>query len=226
MAGLRGGGLWRAGRRCKGAGRASGRGQGDDASHEARQGARRARTRHPVHSAIPGRRRVAAGAAGPGEARARLLSRRPYPHKPAPARGGAVSAPPAAALTFCPGRPAAIREREHHLRDIAIFRHNLFRISEPFITLQAQQLRRYRPLYLGRLRYGAPPDGAEAFTLADRLSPRTLPAIAWQMLTRDPRPFARLLAGRRVALIHAHFGIEGVSAMPLARRLGVPLVTT
>jgi glycosyltransferase involved in cell wall biosynthesis len=46
------------------------------------------------------------------------------------------------------------------------------------------------------------------------------------MLTRNPGPYQRLLAGRRPALIHAHFGIEGVYALPLARRLGIPLVTT
>ncbi len=46
------------------------------------------------------------------------------------------------------------------------------------------------------------------------------------MLTRDPRPYQRLLARRAPALIHAHFGTDGVVALPLARRLGIPLVTT
>jgi colanic acid/amylovoran biosynthesis glycosyltransferase len=108
-------------------------------------------------------------------------------------------------------------------REIAVFRHNLFRISEPFITQQAQALRRYRPLYLGRMRYGEAPEGAPSLALRDRLS---LPAIGWQMLTRDPAPYLELLGDRRPALIHAHFGIEGVYALPLAKALGIPLVTT
>jgi len=108
-------------------------------------------------------------------------------------------------------------------REIAVFRHNLFRISEPFITQQARQLRRYKPLYLGRMRYGDAPGGADSLALRDRL---TLPAIGWQMLTRNPEPYLRLLGNRQPALIHAHFGIEGVYALPLARRLGIPLVTT
>ena len=112
------------------------------------------------------------------------------------------------------------------MREIAIFRHNLFRISEPFITQQAEQLRRHRPFYLGRLRYGAAPAGAESLALEDLWPRWPLPPIGWQMLTRNPAPYERLLAGRRPALIHAHFGIEGVYAQPLARRLGVPLVTT
>ncbi|MGH8260952.1 MAG: glycosyltransferase [Steroidobacteraceae bacterium] len=111
------------------------------------------------------------------------------------------------------------------MREVAIFRHNLFKLSEPFITQQAQRLRRYRPLYLGRLRYGAPPRGAESLALQD-LSRWPLPRIGWQMLTRDPRPYQRLLGSRRPSLIHAHFGVEGVYALPLAKRLRIPLVTT
>ena len=112
------------------------------------------------------------------------------------------------------------------MRDAAIFRHNLFRISEPFITQQAQQLRRYRPLYVGRLRFGDPPEGAESLALQDLNPFCPLPRVGWQMVSRDPRPYQRLLGDRHPALIHAHFGIEGVYALPLARRLKVPLVTT
>ncbi len=111
-------------------------------------------------------------------------------------------------------------------REIAIFRQNLFRISEPFITQQAQSLRRHSPIYLGRLRFGAAPKGAEALALEDLYRHGTLPRVAWQMLTRDSAPYRRLLAGRRPSLIHAHFGIDGVYALPLARRLNIPLVTT
>ena len=112
------------------------------------------------------------------------------------------------------------------VREVVIFRHNLFRISEPFIAQQAQRLRRYRPLYLGRLRYGDPPAGAASVALQDRVRGSPLPLVLWQMLTRDTRAYRRLLEGRRPALIHAHFGVNGVYALPLARRLGIPLITT
>src|SRR5271167_2194943 len=112
------------------------------------------------------------------------------------------------------------------MRQVAIFRHNLFKISEPFITQQAQQLRRHQPLYLGRLRYGEAPAGAEAPALQDLVPGWPIPFVARQILTRDPAPYQRLLGGRRLALIHAHFGVEGVYALPLAQRLGIPLVTT
>jgi colanic acid/amylovoran biosynthesis glycosyltransferase len=111
-------------------------------------------------------------------------------------------------------------------REIAVFRHNLFRISEPFITQQAQALTRFKPFYLGRMRYGSAPAGAESFAIQDLDGGSPLPRAAWQMVSRGTGSFERLLAGRNPALIHAHFGIEGVYALPLARRLGIPLVTT
>ena len=111
------------------------------------------------------------------------------------------------------------------MREVAIFRHNLFKISEQFITQQAQQLRCYKPLYLGRLRFGDPPAQAASLALQD-LSSWPLPGIVWQTITRTPRPYRRLLRDRRLSLIHAHFGVEGVYALPLARRLKIPLVTT
>ena len=112
------------------------------------------------------------------------------------------------------------------MRQVAIFRQNLFRISEPFITQQAQHLRRHRPLYLGRLRFGDPPAGAQSLALQDLGSRWSLPRIGWQMVTRTPRPYRRLLGENRPSLIHAHFGVDGVYALPLAKRLGVPLITT
>ena len=110
------------------------------------------------------------------------------------------------------------------MREVIIFRHNLFRISEPFITQQAQQLQRYQPIYMGRLRFGAAPGQAVSLALQDlRLG---WPIIGWQLLSRTPRPYRHLLGARRPALIHAHFGVEGVYALPLARQLGIPLITT
>lgn len=110
--------------------------------------------------------------------------------------------------------------------DIIVFRQNLFRISEPFITQQAQGLRRYQASYAGRMRFGEPPPGARAFVLRDAGRWSALPGIGWQMISRDPGPYLSLLKDLRPKLVHAHFGTDGVYALPLARRLGIPLVTT
>ena len=112
------------------------------------------------------------------------------------------------------------------LREVAIFRHNLFKVSEPFIAEQAQHLRRYRPLYVGRQRFGLPPEGASSLALEDLYKKYALPRIGWHMISGNTRPYLRLMERQRPSLIHAHFGIEGVYALPLAMRLKIPLVTT
>jgi glycosyltransferase involved in cell wall biosynthesis len=112
------------------------------------------------------------------------------------------------------------------MNSVLIFRHQLFKVSEPFITQQAEQLTQFRPIYLGRSRFGNPPEGARSFALEDAEKQRSLSRRLWQVITRDPRPYMDLLSGQRPALIHAHFGVEGVYALPLARKLKVPLVTT
>ncbi len=111
------------------------------------------------------------------------------------------------------------------MREVAIIRHNLFRISEPFIAAQAMELRQFKPVFLGRIRYGAAPPGTEALALSDCGTGWQV-AAGWQMLSRSSSPFFKLLRQHRPALLHAHFGIEGAHALPLARRLGVPLITT
>lgn len=115
---------------------------------------------------------------------------------------------------------------QERLLEVAIFRHNLFKMSEPFITEQAQHLHRYRPLYVGRMRFGQPPDGAKSLALEDLYTRCALPRIGWQMITGNSRPYLRLMVHQRPSLIHAHFGIEGVSALPVAAELKIPLVTT
>jgi glycosyltransferase involved in cell wall biosynthesis len=109
---------------------------------------------------------------------------------------------------------------------IAIYRHHLFRISETFIEAQAERLEGCEVFYVGRERFGNGPSNAESLALFDLPDHRTLRARLWQVLSRDPRPYLRLLDGRAPALIHAHFGVEGVYALPIARRLRIPLVTT
>lgn len=112
------------------------------------------------------------------------------------------------------------------MRDIVIFRHQLFKLSEQFITLQAEQLKKYNPLYLGRTRFGVPPEGAESFALDDLISNQHFFNKLRQAAVSDPHPYLKLLQGRRPALIHAHFAVDGVFALSLARKAALPLVTT
>ena len=112
------------------------------------------------------------------------------------------------------------------MNTVAVFRHQLFKRSEPFIADQAQQFKRFHPLYIGRERFSDGPAGAESATLSDLRSQRRLISRLWQVSSRDPRPYLALLTDRNPKLVHAHFGVDAVYALPLARRLDVPLIAT
>ena len=101
----------------------------------------------------------------------------------------------------------------------AIFRAPLFNASETFVQTHALALRRYRPLLVGLEGKGnARPE------LAGRLLVARHPLRL--KLLGDAAELAGRLRRHRPALVHAHFATDGLLALPLARALGVPLVTT
>ncbi|TMQ07214.1 MAG: glycosyltransferase [Deltaproteobacteria bacterium] len=110
---------------------------------------------------------------------------------------------------------------------VLIYRDTLLPPSETFILSQAESLTEFTPFYVGARRVAGIEVPAErrllvndgswlgrcrevGFKVLDRVSPRQL----------------EMLARRAPRLVHAHFGPDGVLALPLARALGVPLVVT
>lgn len=106
--------------------------------------------------------------------------------------------------------------------NIIIYRHQLFRPSEVFITRQSGSLDAFTPVYCGRTLHGEPPEGRQVLTLA-RSRPWT---FLTQALFREQRPLIESLRPFNPVLIHAQFGVEGVYALPMAKALNIPLVTT
>jgi colanic acid/amylovoran biosynthesis glycosyltransferase len=103
----------------------------------------------------------------------------------------------------------------------AIFRSPLFNASETFVRAQAAGLERYQPLLVGLEDKGHVPEAlAKRVMLADGAGERLMVRLGrWGRL-------GERVAAVRPVLVHAHFGTDGVLALPLARRLGVPLVTS
>jgi len=89
---------------------------------------------------------------------------------------------------------------------VAVFRAPLFNASETFVRAQATGLTRYQPLLIGREDKGNIP-----------------PALAGRVLLGPGVEQVRRFAP---VLVHAHFGTDGLRALPLAERLGVPLITS
>jgi glycosyltransferase involved in cell wall biosynthesis len=89
---------------------------------------------------------------------------------------------------------------------VAVFRSPVFNASETFVRAQAMGMVRYQPLVVGRDDKGNVP-----------------PALAGRVLLK---PSAERVADFAPVLVHAHFGPDGLRALPLAARLGAPLVTS
>lgn len=111
---------------------------------------------------------------------------------------------------------------------IVIYRDELLPYSETFIPAQVEHYSTYRGVYVGTTRTTqaalipaeksivlsdfvvSPAAWKTAFKLAGVIHPGWLNALK----TLSPR------------LIHAHFGLDGVFALPLAQRLQIPLIVT
>jgi colanic acid/amylovoran biosynthesis glycosyltransferase len=104
---------------------------------------------------------------------------------------------------------------------VAVFRSALFNASEGFIQDQAAALTRWRPMIVGLARKGE---------IVPRLHEVIVPRNASERLAFRLRGrggcIETELRAARPALIHAHFGTDGLLVLPLARALDVPLITS
>ncbi|MCE2566124.1 glycosyltransferase [Komagataeibacter sp. FNDCF1] len=112
---------------------------------------------------------------------------------------------------------------------VAVYRTQILPISETFVRDQARALRRWRPVLIGERTIGQLPlDGMMVRALHD--GPPTLfqrlVGMGSRYLERPVPGMLRLARSVAPALVHAHFGFDGVEAWPVARALGVPLLVT
>jgi len=110
---------------------------------------------------------------------------------------------------------------------VAIFADPLLAPTLTFISAQGNAMKRFNPCYVGP-RLGAA-DGLElprerTVVISSRRTPlRQLREIPFRLMGWSPG-FFRRVEQLRPALIHAHFGPGAVEALPLAERLGIPLI--
>ncbi|QIN80252.1 glycosyltransferase [Rubrobacter marinus] len=109
---------------------------------------------------------------------------------------------------------------------IVVYRDGLLAYSETFVRDQAEGLERFVPFYAGSRRVEGLDLPGERTVVVNGGGPFGKTAEALYKLRGAAPGFYRRLERLGPALVHAHFGPDGVSAMPLARRLGVPLLTT
>jgi colanic acid/amylovoran biosynthesis glycosyltransferase len=109
---------------------------------------------------------------------------------------------------------------------VAVYREMLLNYNEPFVRAQGEALCRYRSHYVG-LRRVAGLELPEERTLVLNHGTRIGDAreAVFKLFGVSPT-FVRAVRALRPALLHAHTGVSGAHALPLSRRLGVPLVVT
>jgi glycosyltransferase involved in cell wall biosynthesis len=113
------------------------------------------------------------------------------------------------------------------MQTVLIFRERLLAPSETFIVEQAKHLRRYRPVLAGLrrtepgLRHPLP-----EILLRDGHGP--IDSLAAHLYRRFPMgpDFFHRLRSVTPAIIHAHFAIDAVQALPIARELNLPLAVS
>lgn len=109
---------------------------------------------------------------------------------------------------------------------VLVYRDRLFFPSEGFIIAQAQALRRYEAHFIGTRRENGqqPPAERTILLCAERPYDRWN-EIRFKLFKHVPRQFSSA-SSLRPRLVHAHFGPDGLRALPIARKLHVPLVVT
>jgi len=114
-------------------------------------------------------------------------------------------------------------------RAVAIYSDLLGAPTLAFLKAQAESLTRFTPIYVGSRGYGKrgiefPADRRIVINPSGSLLGK-LREIPYKVFGYDPGFFRRVEASRPV-LLHAHYGPAGLVALPLARRLNVPLLVT
>ncbi len=109
---------------------------------------------------------------------------------------------------------------------VLIYRNYLLQSSETFIQAQTRSLNRYDSLYVGlRTVPGLSLPSEKVLTLCQSYPSQSGKILLYKLCSRHGS-FFKKIEKTSASLIHAHFGPDGVKAMPLAAKLNAPLIVT
>jgi glycosyltransferase involved in cell wall biosynthesis len=110
---------------------------------------------------------------------------------------------------------------------VAIFRHSLLPLSNTFILNQAKAMTTWQPMFIGLKREpGLDISKFENHTAEDDLGILGGLGVAFGKITGRYPLLESWIIDRKPSIIHAHFGNEAQWSVPIAKRLGLPLVAT
>jgi len=111
-------------------------------------------------------------------------------------------------------------------QNVVIYCDHLLYPSETFIQAQASALRKYEPVFAGSRRVAGlqlPPE--RVYTVNPGSLSGKIRELRFKILGSAPA-MVKHLGALRPVLLHAHYGPNGLRALPLASRLRVPLIVT
>jgi colanic acid/amylovoran biosynthesis glycosyltransferase len=118
-------------------------------------------------------------------------------------------------------------ERAHDIRpSILIYRSTLLPLSETFVLSQPEALENFTPYFVGFTRVEGLRLPERRFHLIGEVGALGSTKRMMYKLFGVAPGLARHLRSLNPVLIHAHFGVDSVQALWLARRLRIPLVIT
>ena len=100
----------------------------------------------------------------------------------------------------------------------------MFTPSESFIPRGYSAFERLKPVYIGHTINGPVPNGAEAIDLTPLHG--VFGAAGFKQLGAISNQLEETLRALNPIAIHASFGKSGAYALPLAKKLGLPLAVT
>jgi colanic acid/amylovoran biosynthesis glycosyltransferase len=113
------------------------------------------------------------------------------------------------------------------MKTIAIFKTGLLPATQTFIPAQVGAMKRFHPQYVGleRVEGGYPLDAEPVLLVTRRSLFSRLYKIAYKLTGFGPK-FHRQIAATKPVLLHAHFVLDGIHALPIVASLELPLVVT
>lgn len=115
------------------------------------------------------------------------------------------------------------------MKTVIIYRDQLISYSETFIPAQVEHFSSYQGFYVGTSRFPTatsmlPQD--RTIIIDDLVFPPSLWKTAYKLAEFCHPTWIKNLQALSPTLIHAHFGLDGVFALPLAKKLNIPLIVT
>ena len=107
---------------------------------------------------------------------------------------------------------------------VAVWKASWLPPSQTFVKNQLDALERWHPLLLGVRRVEGLPVTPDLAPFGSHVVGRAAHRVSAALGYRGV--YDRLLRSSRARLVHAHFGTSAVQVLPVARRLGLPLVVT